>query len=366
MNHHHHHRLAGIASFLLLQLLLLSNSCSAKHASDDVNPLERLLMDRFSSSSSSSTSFGFLRKLASRKLSILGSSSSSSEMGDEDVTAMMREFGPGADWSCTAESNDADDFNSCIESTASKKFVNERGCSWCPLGSHNGVCVRSDQATVINGFENEHLLHLKCYNDEDVLSKDESYGDDVYNDWVKNRDATVKNRDAIATTFWDEAFACMGHSRDDCGGDHGDHSCTYCTVDEPAMGLCLSVSLWDNMIVAQALEEFDANVGTRNQIQLDQVIHCRDDGKYEDDEAWKVDDSVWTSLCHKILVTDGASEEECRNSEKGDCVFAESLFPGFLGSKAGLHCMSIHQQRAMEWAIELLGGMGWTEMEKFQ
>jgi len=314
-------------------------------------------MEQFHSSSSSSTSFGFLRKLASRKLSIIGSSNSS-EMGDEDGTAMMREFGPGADWSCTAESNDADDYNSCIMSTASKKFVNERGCSWCLLGSRNGVCLRSDQAAVINGFENEHLLHLKCYNDEDDFSKDEEYGDDIYNDWVKNRDAT-------ATAFWDEAFACMGHSRDDCGGDHGDHSCTYCTVDEPAMGLCLSVTLWDNMVVAQALEEFDADVGTSNQIQLAQVIHCRDDGKYEDDEDWKIDDSLWSSFCNGIPVTDVAIEEECLTSEKGDCAIAESLFPGFLGSKAGLHCVSIHQKRAMEWAIELFGGMGWTEMENF-
>jgi hypothetical protein len=361
-HHHHHHHLAGIASFLLLQLLLISNSCSAKKSSDDVNPLERLLMDQFYSSSSSSTSLGFLRKLASRKTNFLGGSSSSSsseysitapttsyEMNDESgVTAMMREFGPGADWSCAAESNAATSFGSCVLSTAANKFENEGGCSWCPLGSSTGVCLRADQAAVINGLENDHLLHFKCYNNDEDEDND------------SNRDTT-----GIAIAFWDEAFACMAYSRDDCGGD-GDHTCTYCTVDEPAMGLCLSASLWDNMVVAQALEDFDADVGTSDQIRLDQVIHCRHDGMYEDDEDWRIDDSLWSSRCNGILVTDHASEEECLASKEGDCDIAETVFPGFLGSKSGRHCVSIHQQRAMEWAVELLEGMGWAEMEKFQ
>lgn len=250
---------------------------------------------------------------------------------------MKKEFGPGSDWSCTAESNLANDFDSCTLSEASKTV--EGGCSWCPLGSSTGVCLRAGQASVINSFENNHLLHLKCYSDsEDVIDEE-------------------------ATEFWDEAMECLPHHRETCGGDHGDgdHFCTYCSTQEPYMGLCLSVKLWDNLVVAQALEEFDEDVSTGDQIRLDQVIHCSEDTEatIETKEEFVFDDNLWDNPCEGQPITSNESEEECFTKE--GCGMAPNILPGFLGSKSGNRCVSVAQERATLWAVDLLGDMGWNK-----
>jgi hypothetical protein len=316
----------GIASFLFLQLLLLSTTSSATNdISNKSHQLARLLLQRIAKSSSSSNHLGFLRRLAGGRRT-------------EGEAAAKREFGPGADWSCSAEANAAIDYDSCTLSNASNTA--EGGCSWCPLGSTEGVCLRAGQAAVINGLENEHLLHLKCYKDADTIIDEE------------------------ATAFWDEAMSCLPHSREDCGGKHGDHSCTYCSVKDPAMGLCLSVDLWDNLVVAQAMEEFDEDVSTRDYIALNQVISCSAEPEGASD-AFISDDSLWSSPCGVDVVEDVITGEACLT--KDGCAIGENIFPGFLGSKSGLRCMSIAQEQAMVWAIELLLDMGWKEeMDSYQ
>jgi len=299
------------ASFLLLQLLLLSNTCSAERATENENPLARMILDRFAPSSKN---VGFLRKLA-----------------DEASTPMKEAFGPGSDWSCSAESNLATDFDSCTLSEASKTLAG--GCSWCPLGSITGICLGASQASVINGLENDHLLHLKCYSDsEEVI-------------------------DEAATAFWDEAMECIPHHKDTCGGDHGDgdHDCTYCTVGEPAMGLCLSKSLWDNMVVAQQLEYFEADVSTSNFISLEQVIKCVEE-PIEDEEE---DEGIWNNPCDGTLIDSDVAEAECFTNE--GCAVAPNIFPGLLGSKSGKRCVSVVQERATAWAMEILEDMGWKK-----
>ena len=254
---------------------------------------------------------------------------------------MALEFGPGADWSCTAESNGATDYDSCFQSEASKSV--NGGCSWCPLGSSAGVCLRAGQADVVNTLENEHLLHLRCYSDNDAQQGDET-----------------------AAAFWDEAMACFPHSKADCGGDHGtgDHNCIYCDVAEPAMGLCLSVDLWDNMVVSQALEEFDEDVSTGDQIRLDQVIHCSHD-HIEDLDDGLADDSLWSNRCGGSLINSVDSTEECLSME--GCAAAQNPFPGLFGLTSGMHCVTLQQEQAMMWAVNFLRNMGWAEeMSDFQ
>jgi len=254
----------------------------------------------------------------------------------QDREAVAREFGPGADWSCTAEANRGLDYDSCTLSEASKSV--EGGCSWCPLGSTAGVCLRAGQAALVNGQENDHLLHLKCYNDNDT--------EDVI--------------DETATAFWDEAMSCFPHSKIDCGGSHGDgdHACIYCDVAEPEMGLCLSVNLWDNMVVAQALEDFDEDVNTSEQIRLDQVIHCSYD-RVDDLNNGHDDDSLWSNRCGWHAVDSVAEEEDCLSQE--GCAVATNPFPGLFGTTSGRHCVSMQQERALVWAVGLLQDEGWRE-----
>lgn len=251
---------------------------------------------------------------------------------------MKEEFGPGSDWSCTSESNRATDFDSCTLSEASKTV--EGGCSWCPLGSVMGVCLRAGQASVINSFENDHLLHLKCYSDSEEVIDD------------------------AATAFWDETMDCLPHHRETCGADHFDHfdhGCTYCTTEEPAMGLCLSADLWENLVVAQALEEFDANGSMDDQIPLDQVIHCSTDTE----SIHGSDKSLWSNPCEGPPIIDAESEENC--FIKNGCAVAPNIFPGLLGMKSGHQCVSVAHERATLWALELLEDMGWNkEMDAYR
>lgn len=353
--------LSGIF-FLLLSLLLLTNGGSATvtdttsiDSSENNNYLGRLLAQFISSSSSSPTNTGLLRRLVN-----------SDSSGNDKI---KNQFGPGADWSCTTAKG-VTDFHSCTTLTILPDTT-AAGCSWCPLGSTTGVCLRTDQAELVNGLENDHLLHLKCYNSSDDSAK-------------------KSKSDTEAKKFWDEAVACKAHDAGDCLGDHhGDdgkataaaHSCTWCTVDEPAMGMCLSQTLWDNLAVAQALEEFDNDVSTSDQIRLDQVIHC---SHVDDDDAGSnivkssSSSSVWnTKKCGDVVteVKTHQDEADCLaivittddDDEEEKCVVQANPFPGFMGSTPGKHCVTLQQQRVMVWAIELLHDMGWeNEMSSFQ
>jgi len=314
---------------LLVQVLLLSQSCSAAKTNDDANPLSRLLMNRFASSTMS-TKMGFLRKLAN-------------DNGD----AMKREFGPGADWSCTGAANDAFHLDSCTLGEVSAKTKDDGGCFWCPLGTENGICVSAAQAELINGFGNDHLLHVKCV--------DQNYG-------TKEKDEETTQADIGHEQFWNEVFSCLPHSRDSCGGDHtlGDHACTYCTVKDPAMGLCLSNNLWESLTVAQALEDFDRNVSPNSQIRLDQVVHC--DASIEEahnKNSAHHDDSLWSDVCGGAEIDSKETEEECLG--KSGCAIAPNVLPGFLGSVPGNHCVTIAQERSRSWLVQLLRDMGWTD-----
>jgi len=301
---------SGIVSFLLLQVSLLSDvgaaSDAAAAATIQQNPLARLLLNRFASSSNLNN--GNLRKLA------------------ENVGDKQQQFGPGADWSCTAETNT--DHDSCTNSEATA----EGGCSWCPLGSSSGVCLSSGQASIVNAMENDQVLHLGCF----------------------GKVEETKSPDPAATAFWDETMSCVAHSASDCGGDHknGDHVCTYCHTTEPNMGLCLSEKLWENLLVTQALEDFDRDWSTSDQIRLDQVIHCSKDP----DKAGDPDENIWTDeKCGEDTVGDDG------NCKIEGCIAAESPLPGLLGQTSGKHCVSLQKERAMVWAVEVLQSMGWRQ-----
>lgn len=355
----------GIARFLFAQLLLISTACCAVNADDGAtlqsdivqHPLARLLVDRFAATSSNPEVIdaGFLRNLGRLPGAVKSNNRQNEEAEETDFEmttedtdmktdmnaksnqnsgGMALEFGPSADWSCTVDSNRGFDYDSCTLSEASKSV--EGGCSWCPLGGSTGVCLRAGQAAVVNDLENEHLLHLRCYNDND----------DVI--------------DETATAFWDEAMSCFPHSKADCGGDHGkgDHNCIYCDVAEPAMGLCLSVDLWDNMVISQALEDFDEDVSTGDQIRLDQVIHCSYDHT-EDLNDGLDDDGLWSERCGWNQVTTAAETEECL-SQVGCAVLADYPFPGLFGRPSGMYCVTLQQEQAMAWAVQVLQNTGWV------
>ena len=308
-----------ILPLLVVQLFLLFNNCIASNDTENTDAFAQSLLSRFTASKKIP---GFLRKLVSRNMGA--------------VASMREEFGPGADWSCTAASNAASDFDSCTMSAASK--LTPGGCSWCPLGSNTGVCLRAGQAAVINSFENDELLHLHCYADDD----------DIVNE--------------SGTSFWDEVMSCLTHSRKDCAGDHGDHKCTYCSVGDPEMGLCLSEYLWDNLVIAKTLEDFDRDVPTSDQIQLDEVVQCYN-GKDEDEEFDStIDDNIWSTRCGGAVIDDVTSEEDCFVKE--ECAVATNIFPGLFGSNSGMICVTNNQQRAMAWAMKLLRRMGWEDEMK--
>jgi len=323
-----------VAGILLLQVLLAIDGCSATNAAapergsqrgDDTmrtNALARLLLAGFASGESTT---------ATTRQQRLRRTLGDNDNNDND-NAFRREFGPGADWSCTGGGSDTttaprDNHDACTLT---------EGCSWCPLGSTLGVCLRSAQASWINALKNDHLLHLRCYTDntEDLI-------------------------DDTATGFWDEAVACHGHTGADCAGDHdgGGHACSWCTFDKLGAGACLSTSLWDNLVVAQALEEFDEDVSTADRIRLDRVVHCVHGGG-DGDESEAATESLWSHGCGWAVAETDEDAAACLGA---GCVVQANPFPGLLGSKAGKHCVSRQQQQAIRWAIKVLWDTGWVD-----
>ncbi|OEU11630.1 hypothetical protein FRACYDRAFT_244748 [Fragilariopsis cylindrus CCMP1102] len=251
-------------------------------------------------------------------------------------------------------------------SDAAAAAADSSSCAWCPLGSTTGICLRTDQAELVNGgFENEdHLLHLQCYNNN--IEQEQ-----------------LHTEIATSTSFWDETMACHAHTSHSCAGHHGEdggknhHICTWCTVKEPEIGMCISQNLWDNLVVAQALEEFDNDVSTNDQIRIDEVIHCVGAGDTDIDIDIEIDEKTSlfdtsTSTCgSKLLSSSSASSlVKCLSAKDGvggdgggseSCVIQANPFPGLLGYVAGEYCMSQQQQRFILWIIELLRGLGWEK-----
>ena len=382
--------------FFLLALLILTSSSSSSSSSstnaavvvvedqqrsdtniDDnsKNPLVRFFSKQYENvvqwnTKSSSVTGGLLRLLGD-DVNNDGSSSSSNTNNNK----IKERFGPGADWTCTSKG--AINFDSCVQnqekgedattsSDATATAAAAAACAWCPLGSTTGICLRTDQAELVNGLpeNDDHLLHLQCYNNN---IEQEQLHTDI----------------ETSTSFWDETMACQSHTSHSCAGHHGDtggknhHSCTWCTVKEPEIGMCISQNLWDNLVVAQALEEFDKDVSTNDQIRIDEVIHCVGAGDTDIDIDIEIDEKTSlfdtsTSTCgSKLLSSSSASSlAKCVSAKDGVggdgggseyCVIQANPFPGLMGYVAGEYCMSQQQQRFILWIIELLRGLGWEK-----
>lgn len=279
-------------------------------------------------------------------------------------------FGLDADWSCTSKG--ANDYDTCV--TEHDNDDNDAPiCAWCPLGSDtHGICLQSLQGEIINGFQNEHLLHLKCYNNYIEAKNTKT-----------NANTSKEHTDiVVATKFWNESTLCSKHNSGSCAGDHhgpNDHNdhhvCTWCTVLEPQLGFCISQNVWDNIVVAQALEEFDYDVSTNNQIRLDQVIHCDNGNTGNDganDSTTNVQNSLWdTTACLSLSLDDCVSTKKDDDDDDDDnddnCVVQTNPFPGLFGYGPGDYCVSIQQQRLLLWMVQLLNDMkGWKEEEQQQ
>jgi len=339
------------------------------------NPLGRFLVRRFlHQNKEPNKKFSSLwseTNIESGELRRLGDDNNNN---NNDNNKIKEGFGPGTDWSCTAKG--AINFDSCVQQEESAgagadeddaSSSSSSSCAWCPFGSTNGICLRTDQANLVNGLENDHLLHLKCYNNNiEQEQEQEQLHSDV----------------ETITKFWDEAIACHPHNSNSCAGDHhGDHVCTWCTVNEPAMGMCISQSLYENLVVAQALEEFDNDVSTNDQIRIDQVIHCGDgDGDGDDDNdgvgysgssnssstSTSNNDTVsslWdtTTMCGLSSLDDCILTRDDNGDGSESCVVQTNPFPGLLGFAAGKYCVTHQQQRFILWMVELLRDMGWEK-----
>ena len=139
--------------------------------------------------------------------------------------------------------------------------------------------------------------------------------------------------------------------------------------------MCISQNLWDNLVVAQALEEFDKDVSANDQIRIDEVIHCvggdtDSDIDIEIDEKKSLFDTSTSTCGSKLLSSSASSLAKCVSAKDGVggdgggseyCVIQANPFPGLMGYVAGEYCMSQQQQRFLLWIIELLRGLGWEE-----
>ena len=391
--------------FFLLALLILTSSSSSSSSSTNAvvvvedqqrsdnnivdnskNPLVRFFSKQYENviqlnTKSSSFTGGLLRRQLRLLLGDVNNDGTSSSSSSNTSNNKIKErFGPGADWTCTSKG--AINFDSCVQNqekgedattssdataTATAAAAAAAACAWCPLGSTTGICLRTDQAELVNGLpkNDDHLLHLQCYNNN--IEQEQ-----------------LHTEIATSTSFWDETMACHAHTSHSCAGHHNGediggknhHICTWCTVKEPEIGMCISQNLWDNLVVAQALEEFDKDVSTNDQIRIDEVIHCVGAGDTDSDIDIEIDEKkslfdTSTSTCgSKLLSSSASSLAKCVSAKDGVggdgggseyCVIQANPFPGLMGYVAGEYCMSQQQQRFILWIIELLRGLGWEK-----
>jgi hypothetical protein len=208
-----------------------------------------------------------------------------------------------SDWTCVMKG--AMDLASCEDDNDDYNYK----CAWCPLGSIAGVCVSADQADAVNGLE---IPHLQC-----------------------GADTTADDLE-----FWDDLVGCemAGATYEDCLGNP---LCTWCVVEEPAFGLCMSQESID---MANSLED------PEEPILMDDVLICS-----QEPPEPRGDNTEVTGLLDFNCILEGAlGQQACADGVDGAgnlCVFQESELFGEL-------CLSVTQTNVMDFLMETITSLG--------
>jgi hypothetical protein len=245
--------------------------------------------------------------LSATTASVAHSSSSSSlarqlierhVQSDGDLEAMMA-F-QQSDWSCVMKG--AMDESSCEQQAEDDTTA----CSWCPFGSMAGACVSTEQADAMNVLE---IPHVQC-----------------------GAPPTLDDID-----FWDDLVGCemVGATSEDCLGNP---LCTWCVVEDPAFGLCMSQEFMDEAETLQDPEE---------PIQMDDMMKCSPEPP--------LDNAGVTGLLDFNCVLEGAfGKQSCVEGVDGGgnlCVYQDSDAFGEL-------CLSATQTNVMSWFMDTIDSLG--------
>lgn len=148
-------------------------------------------------------------------------------LAEVDPAALGEAFSMDADFSCLmggAESSDDCEYP---------------GCVWCPLGHIiGGACLSLEQGDVVNSMQ---FPHLMC-------------GQNVLEGSIEEDAA-----------FWDNQVTCEMASTTEVNCLAAGIGCTWCVVDDPQFGLCMSA---DFMTELENLEPED------EEIKLKDVVQC--------------------------------------------------------------------------------------------
>ena len=217
---------------------------------------------------------------------------------NEDLQTIIMNF-QQSDWTCMIKG--AIDEDSC------ETPDQYDGCVWCPIGSRTGACVSGDQAEAVNGLE---IPHLQC-----------------------GAPSTREDLD-----FWNTLMGCelQGATSMDCLSNP---MCTWCVVEEPAFGLCMSQEFIDesSMLLKEAQDE--------EGIELDDVLRCRQEPP---------EDKSVTGLLDRNCIMEGMDKQACVQGVDGAgnlCVWQDSELCGEL-------CLSATQTNVMEFLMETIDSLG--------
>ena len=205
-----------------------------------------------------------------------------------------------ADWKCMSTGY------------SDKEGCNAAGCEWCPFGTIEGACVTGSQAGLINALN---FPHLTCGKGED----DEEFWDDA--------------------AFWDEQMICTFTANDE-KGCIGKEECTWCTVNDPAFGLCMSEEFMATLEELQPAED---------PIRINQVITCNTTSR-DDETPGLLDMSCY--LAGKA--GSEGDDQACMNAadQFGEsCESIQYLATGDL-------CLTATQAKFLGWLIDLFDDMG--------
>jgi hypothetical protein len=201
------------------------------------------------------------------------------------------------DWSCAMKG--ADSYEDCVTEE-------DASCMWCPFGTDAGACVSNGQGEAVNQLQ---FPHLQCTSAE------------------KQQDADDE--------FWDAQISCSitGSQQEACLFSF----CTWCVVNNPSFGICMSPEFMDTLEELQPEDE---------PIRMGDVISCDTNPREGFDDIH----ALFDPSCFLAGVLSPDTCTDAADSAGRSCVSSITMF--------GTWCMTETQQEFLTWLLLLLKDMG--------
>eukprot|EP00525_Craspedostauros_australis_P008836 CAMPEP_0198112026 /NCGR_PEP_ID=MMETSP1442-20131203/3932_1 /TAXON_ID= /ORGANISM="Craspedostauros australis, Strain CCMP3328" /LENGTH=430 /DNA_ID=CAMNT_0043768669 /DNA_START=122 /DNA_END=1414 /DNA_ORIENTATION=+ len=213
----------------------------------------------------------------------------------QDNEDFAEAFDLSADWSCAMQGASSE-----LECEG-----NNSDCVWCPLGGVMGFCVSSEQGKAVNSLE---FPHLQC--GEDELLEDDK--------------------------FWDDLMGCEMASITEEGCLSQPFGCTWCTVEDPELGLCMSSAFMETI---ESLEDPDCPE------KIEDVLKCSTENRETGVEG------LFDFSCAMYSPFGESTCVQAIDESGRPCVYQND-------EDFGEVCLTPTQSNLLQWIMDMLNDFG--------